>query len=44
MLWVLKGTVSLRRFFGATKTYLKTDGLGNIYNFLAQFFSWFLFI
>ena len=33
MLWVLKRTVSLRRFFWAPKTYVKTDGQENIYNF-----------
>ena len=26
MLWVLKRTVSMRRFFWAPKTYVKTDG------------------
>ena len=26
MLWVLKRTVSMRRFFWALKTYVKTDG------------------
>ena len=30
MLWVLKRTVSLRRFFSAPKTYIQTDGLDNI--------------
>ena len=33
MLWVLKGTVSMRRFFWAPKTYVKSYGLENIYNF-----------
>ena len=33
MLWVLKRTVSMRQFFWATKTNVKTDGLENIYNF-----------
>ena len=33
MLWVLKKTVSMRRFFWAPKTYDKADGLENIYNF-----------
>ena len=33
MLWVLKRTVSMRQFFLAPKTYVKTDGLENIYNF-----------
>ena len=32
MLWVLKRTVSMRRFFLAPKTYVKMDGLENIYN------------
>ena len=32
MLWVLKRIVSMRRFFWAAKTYVKTDGLENIYN------------
>ena len=26
MLWILKRTVSMRRFFLASKTYVKTDG------------------
>ena len=33
MLWVLKNTVSMRRFFWATKTYVQTDGLESFYNF-----------
>ena len=33
MLWVLKRTVSMRRFFCAPKMYVKTDGWDNIYNF-----------
>ena len=33
MLWVLKRTLSLRRFFLAPKTYVQTDGLENIYKF-----------
>ena len=33
MLWVLKRTVSMRRFFWAPKTYAQTDGKENIYNF-----------
>ena len=38
MLWVLKRTVSMRRFFWAHKTYVKTDGYENIDNFtLKQF-------
>ena len=31
MLWVLKRTVSMRRFFLAHKTYIKNDGQENIY-------------
>ena len=27
MLWVLKRTISIRRFFWAPKTYVQTDGL-----------------
>ena len=33
MLWVLKRTVSMRRFCWAPKTYVQTDGLENIYIF-----------
>ena len=33
MLWVLKRTVSMRRFFWAPKTYIKTDGLKTIDSF-----------
>ena len=33
MLWVLKRTVSLRRFFWVPKTYVKIDGEENINNF-----------
>ena len=33
MLCVLKRTVSMRRFFWAPITYVKTDGQENIYNF-----------
>ena len=36
MLWVLKRTVSMRRFFWAPKKYVKTDGLENIYNFILK--------
>ena len=32
MLWALKRTISMRQFFWAPKTYVKTDGLENIYN------------
>ena len=38
MLWVLKRTVSIRRFFSAPKTYVKTDRYENIYNFTLKFF------
>ena len=40
MLWVLKRTVSMRRFFWAPKTYVETDGLGNIYNFRLKHFAY----
>ena len=32
MLWTLKRSISMRRFFRAHKTYVKTDGLENIDN------------
>ena len=38
MLWVLKRTVSMRQFFWAPITYVQTDGLENIYNFMLNFF------
>ena len=38
MLCVLKRTVSMRRFFWASKTYVKTDGQENIYNFTLKNF------
>ena len=38
MSWVLKRTVSMRRFFWAPKTYVKNDGLENIYNFRLKIF------
>ena len=38
MLWVLKRTVSMRRFSLAPKTYVKTDALENIYNFTLKKF------
>ena len=38
MLWILKRTVSMRRFFWAPKTYVKTDGYENIYNFTLKGF------
>ena len=40
MLWVLKRTVSMRRFFLAPKTYVQTDGLKNIYNFTFKNFAY----
>ena len=48
MLWVLKRTVSMRRFFWAPKTYAKNYGKENIYNFtsstgLPLFLYWLLF-
>ena len=38
MLWVLKRTVTMRRFFWAPKTYVQTDGFDNIYNFTLKSF------
>ena len=40
MLWVLKRTLSMRRFFWALKTFFdaKTYGEENIYNFTLKFF------
>ena len=38
MLWVLKRTVSRRRFFWSPKTYVKTDGWENIYSFTLNIF------
>ena len=38
MLWVLKITVSKRRFFWAPKTYVKTDGKENNNNFTLKNF------
>ena len=38
MLWVLKRTVSMRRFFWAPKTYAKNYGLENICNFTLNIF------
>ena len=38
MLWVFKRTVSMRRFFWAPKTYVKTDGRENINNFTPKNF------
>ena len=39
MLWVLKRTVSMRRFFWAPKTYVQSDGFENIYNFTLKNFE-----
>ena len=39
MLWVLKRTVSMRRFFWAPKTYGKTDGKEIINNFTLKNFA-----
>ena len=39
MLWVLKRTVSMRRFFWAPKTYVKIDQQENIYNFMTNFYG-----
>ena len=36
MLWVLKRTISMRRFFWAAKTYVQTDGLENIKNYMLK--------
>ena len=38
MVWVLKRTVSMRRFFWAPKTYVKIDGKEIIYNFTLKIF------
>ena len=38
MLWVLKRTVSMRRFFWAPKMYVKTDEQENIYNLTLKMF------
>ena len=40
MLWVLKRTVSMRRFFWAPKTYTKNYGLENIHNFTQKIFGY----
>ena len=40
MLWVFKRTVSMRRFFWASKTNVKTDGWENIHNFSLKFFAY----
>ena len=38
MLWVLKSTVSMRRFFWALKIYAKNYGFENINNFTLKIF------
>ena len=38
MLWVLERTLSMRRFFWAPKTYVKTDGYESIYKFTLKNF------
>ena len=38
VLWVLKRTFSMRRFFRAPNSYVQTDGLENIYNFTLKYF------
>ena len=38
ILWVLKRTLSMRRFFWALITYVHTDDLENIYNFMLKKF------
>ena len=38
MLWVLKRTVSMRRFFWAPKICVQTDGLESIYNLTLKIF------
>ena len=40
MLWVLKRTVSMRRFFWAPKTHVEIDGLENNHNFALIKFSY----
>ena len=40
MLWVLKRTISMRRFSWAPKTYVKTDGKENIYKFMLKNFAY----
>ena len=40
MLWVLKRTVSMRRFFWAPKTYAKSSRWENIYNLTLKFFAY----
>ena len=40
MLWVLKITVSMRRFFGAPNTNAKDYGQENIYNFTQKIFAY----
>ena len=36
MLWVLKRTISMKQFFWASKTNVKTDGKENIHNFMLE--------
>ena len=38
MLWVLKRTISMRRFFWTPKTNVKIDSLENIFNFTLKIF------
>ena len=38
MLWVLKSTISMRRFFWAPKIYVEIDGKENIYNCTLKIF------
>ena len=40
MLWVLKGTVSMKQFFRAPKSYVKNNELGNLNNFKLTFFDY----
>ena len=39
MLWVLKRTVSMRRFFWKPKTIAKINGLENIHDFMLNLFA-----
>ena len=41
MLWVLKRTVLMRRFFRAPTTYVNIDGLEDINNFMLKNFGLF---
>ena len=40
MLWVLKRTVSMRRFFREPKTHVKMDGQENIHNCTLKSFAY----